>query len=335
MSNPAKVVITLYPGFEALDVNGPASVFSEVNRVLGDIRYQLSYVSLTTRRRFTAANGLEVIGTAFDQAPEHIDLLLVPGSDQHCLERILANRSAIRRVAELSDRCDGRVASVCTGTFLLAEAGLLNGKIVNTHWAGITELQRRYPRLQVKDDGLFSQDGHLWTSAGVLSGVDMALAMVAEDVGGDVALTIAQRLVVHLVRDGKQSQFSTPLALQAQSHHPPLAALVAFLQSRLQVATPVAQMADHLNVSERSLHRLCRDAYGKGPGQLYIELKLEHAKQMLREDAQPIKTIADECGFAGAAALSKAFGKAFGTTPGRYRASFRQQTVHPNTPHTH
>lgn len=323
MSNAAKIVIALYPGFEALDVTGPASVFSEVNRIIGRTRYSISYISLSRQTKLHASNGLEVTAKTYDQAPKRLSMLLVPGADTTSLETVVNSKLAIKRVKALAERCAERITSVCTGTFVLAEAGLLDGKAVNTHWAGIDALQERYPALCVQDDGLFTQDGNVWTSAGVLSGVDMALAMVTEDMGSDISLTVAQRLVVHLVRHGNQSQFSKPLALQAQGQ--PLAQLVSYLQNRLAKPTTVEDMADHMHLSERSLHRQCQEVFRRGPGKIFIELKLELAKQLLRKFSSPIKTVADQCGFSNSAALSKAFKESFGTTPGQYRKSFSTQ----------
>ena len=262
------------------------------------------------------------MATSFDQLPKQFSMLMVPGADNEYLDKIFENKQALSRLKQLGERCSGRVTSVCTGAFLLAELGFLDNKKVNTHWAFAQKLQERHSTLHVKDDGLYVQDGNIWTSAGVVSGIDMALAMVVEDVGSDIALRVAQRLVIHLVRQGKQSQFSTLLTLQTQGQSQTILELISYLQTHLSANITVTDMAEKLNMTERTLHRKCRETFGKGPGKLLNELKLDYAKQLLSQSNKALKTIAFECGFSTSEALSKAFSNAFGSTPAQYRANF-------------
>lgn len=323
MSKTAKIIFALYPGVEALDITGPAGVFTQVNSLLGQTCYEITYCSLIDKVGITASCGLNIVTTNFDQLPQRFSMLIVPGADHQHLDDVIENKRAISRLQQLGERCSGYVTSVCTGAFLLAESGFLDNKKVNTHWAYAQELQKRYSTLHVKDDGLYVQDGNTWTSAGVISGIDMALAMVTKDVGSNIALKVAQSLVVHLVRYGKQSQFSTPLALQTQAQGQTVLGLISYLQTHLTANITVTDMADKLNMSERTLHRQCQETFGKGPGKLLNELKLDYAKQLLSQTNKASKTIAIECGFSTPEALSKAFSNAFGTTPTQYRTNFQ------------
>jgi transcriptional regulator GlxA family with amidase domain len=216
-----------------------------------------------------------------------------------------------------------RTASVCTGAFLLGQLGRLDGHRVTTHWLGTEDLRQAYPAAVVEDDRLYIKDRRLWTSAGVLSGVDMMLAMVSEDLDSATALRIARSLVVFLVRDGGQSQFSGPIDLQSKANRSDIVSLVGWLESRLQQHTSVEDMAQQLSTSVRTLHRRCLQALSLTPAQLLSELRLERARNLLHQLNVPLKTIADQCGFANAAAFSKAFSARFSIAPKRYHERFQ------------
>ena len=322
MSKTANIAILLYPGIETLDLAGPAGVFSEANQQLGSKHYRLDYVCIEPEQRITSSAGLELIGCSPRQLPDSIDMLLVPGADTKPIIKAANNQKLISTIHSISSRAN-RIASVCSGAFLLGAAGLLDGRRATTHWAGIAALRRLFPETMVEDDGLYTRDKNLWTSAGVLAGVDMALAIVREDLGPDVSLRVARRLVVYLVRHGAQSQFSSPLNLQAAGNHSRLQQLIAWTQAHLSDPIGVTDMADYLAVSERSLHRHCNEVFGKGPGKLLTDLRLDRARELLQKSDSPLKQMARECGFASPAAMSKAFNHKYGVSPAHYRRMFQ------------
>ena len=321
MSKTANIVILLYPGIETLDLAGPAGVFSEANQQLGHEHYHLFYVCIEPEQRVTSSAGLDLVGCSPNRLPDAIDMLLVPGADTKPVLKAYNNHNLISTIKSISSHAS-RIASVCSGAFLLGAAGLLDGRRATTHWAGIAALRRMFPHATVEDDGLYTQDQNLWTSAGVLAGVDMALAIVREDLGPDISLRVARRLVVYLVRHGTQSQFSSPLNLQAAGNHSQLQRLIAWAQARLSEPISVTDMAEYLAVSERSLHRHCNEVFGKGPGKLLTDLRLDRARELLQKSDSPLKQMAHECGFASPAAMSKAFNHKYGVSPAHYRRMF-------------
>lgn len=214
---------------------------------------------------------------------------------------------------------------MCSGAFILGRLGLLDGHQVTTHWRGTDALRQLYPSASVDNDSLYGQDRQLWTSAGVLSGIDMMLAMVGQDLGSAIALRIARSLVVFLIRDGGQSQFSGPIDLQSKASRSDIVSLVGWLESRLEKTVTVEQMAERLSTSVRTLHRRCLDSLNLTPAQMLSELRLERAHNLLHQLNIPLKSIAAQCGFANAAALSKAFSHRYSIAPKRYRERFHEQ----------
>jgi len=216
--------------------------------------------------------------------------------------------------------------SVCTGAFFLAKLGILKNKRVTTHWAGESILKQRYPDINVISDSLYQQDGDLWSSGGVMSGVDMMLAMVSKDLGADISLQVAKLMVVHLVREGGQSQYSLPLEFQSRAKYKEINGLISWLHERLDQVTLVKDMAKHCNMSERRLHNYCQESFGLGPAQLLAEIRLEHARVLLRDVKISMTEIASICGYSQTSGLSHAFRRRFGISPSRYRENFRAET---------
>ena len=323
MSISAKhIVIPLFPGVELLDIAGPAGVFTEANLQAQREVYRIHFLCMETNGFVRSSCGLVIQGKQWRSIPKDLDTLLVPGAERKPLEVALSNERLLNAI-ELLQKRSRRRTSVCSGAFLLARIGALDGRRVTTHWEGIRELEETYPSATVVQDSLYETDGDVWTSAGVLSGVDMTLALVREDLGADVALRIARRMVVFLVRDGGQPQFSAPMKLQSRASGLHLGELVSWLESRLPNYTTVEDMADHMALSVRTLHRRCLDAFDMTPAKLFNELRLEHARTRLHAPQIPVKQIAHECGFSSQSALSKAFSQRFGVSPARYREKFR------------
>lgn len=320
---PKPIYFALYENVQLLDVAGPAEVFCQANIVLQRDFYDVIYVSSSSVGTVRSSAGLRLGTKPLPTGKVNVHTLVLPGADIDALNTAIADKALMDWVRKAADRSE-RNLSVCTGAFILGAIGLLNKRQVTTHWAALDMLQELHPLSTVAKDALYMKDGNLWTSAGVLSGVDMALAIVSEDLGSPIALTVARILVVFLFRDGGQSQFSNPLDLQAKASRGDLLNLISWLQQRLNAHITVDQMADQLAISVRTLHRRCQATFAMTPAQLLSELRLEHSRTLLH-DPLPLKVIADQCGFGHAAAFSKAFTQRFGIAPGRYRQRFRDQ----------
>lgn len=214
-----------------------------------------------------------------------------------------------------------RTASVCTGAFLLAEAGLLAGRRATTHWAHCDSLGQRYPDVDVDADAIFIRDGELWTSAGITAGIDMTLALVEEDAGHQVALEVARELVVFLKRPGGQAQFSRALAVQ-QASQPALRELQAWIAANLDADLTVAALAARVHLAERSFTRAFRREIGQSPAAYVESLRIERARMLLEDGAGSLDTVARASGFRSAEVLRRAFHRHVGVSPAAYRERF-------------
>ncbi len=321
---PKSIYFALYDGVQLLDVAGPAEVFCQANVELGRDVYDVVYVSSNPQGSVQSSAGLPLGTKPLPKIDTSIHTLMLPGAGLSSLNTALADNELMLWIERAANNSH-RNMSVCTGAFLFGAIGLLNERRVTTHWAAINMLQDLHPASEVAKDSLYMKDGNLWTSAGVLSGVDMALAIVSEDYGSRIALKVARMLVVFLFRDGGQSQFSSPIDLQAKASRGDLLNLISWLQQRLSTDITVTHMAAHLAISVRTLHRRCQTTLSMTPAQLLSELRLEHSRTLLQAPLA-LKVIADQCGFSHAAAFSKAFNHRFGIAPGRYRQRFRNQT---------
>ena len=319
------VVVVLYEGVTLLDVAGPAEALNDARKfddqAPNPAGYQLDYVVLGGGDWVNSSTGLPLKGVCQKDSPQSFHTLLIPGAPEAALIAAIGDPRVMADLRSLVGRAE-RLASVCTGAFLLGELGLLDGRRVTTHWAGLAELAERYPKAGVAQDRLYEQDGPIWTSAGVLSGVDMALAIIEQDMSREVAMATARQLVTFLVRHGGQSQFSAPITLQEQAVSERLGLLVAYLQERLDQPCSVADMARVVSMSERSLHRHCKTSFAMTPSQLLTELRLEHARSLLLTATRSIKTVAASTGYATASSLTKAFTERYGVAPSHYRAHF-------------
>jgi transcriptional regulator GlxA family with amidase domain len=214
-----------------------------------------------------------------------------------------------------------RVCSVCTGAFVLAAAGLLDGKRAVTHWASCELLQARHPAIRVESDPIFLNDGAIWTSAGVTAGIDLALALVQADLGHGLAMQVAQRLVVFLKRPGGQSQFSAPLRAQAASDDG-LAALCAWMEAHLGEDLRVERLAARAGMSPRTFARTYAAKLGTTPAKTVEALRVAAARRALEEGDAPIKRVAHACGFGDEERMRRAFLRRVGVSPSDYRARF-------------
>jgi transcriptional regulator GlxA family with amidase domain len=323
-ANSKKVLFLLYEGVQLLDVSGPAEVLTQANLESGEEHYDIHYVSNHAKGWVTSSAGLKLHSEPLPTARTHFHTLIIPGANIDELQVASQDKSLLGWIGKMAKKSK-RVVSICTGAFLLAETGLLDGLKVTTHWFGIDELQKRFPETKVIADTLYVEEQGIWTSAGVLSGVDMTLAIVSRDVGPEVALRIARNLIVYLVRDGGQSQFSGPLNLQLKTEGSDLVKLVSWLEQNLSIPLSIDNMAEHMAMSTRTLHRQCQQVFAMTPARLFSELRLEQARNKLHNPNTTIKVVALDCGFSNSSAFSKAFRKRYGISPQGYRVNFSQK----------
>ncbi len=320
MKPPHRVALLVYDRFQLLDACGPAAVFASANDALARPAYEVRIVS-PAGGLVASSSGVTLETQALESlAAKKLGTVLVAGGEAAAI------RDAIRapEVARLLPRCAARAkrfGSVCSGAFVLAELGLIDGRRVATHWRSCAPLAARYPKLTVDPDALYVVDGKLWTSAGVTTGIDMALAMVEQDVGADVANTIAKRLVLYARRPGYQSQFSPLLQAQA-SADTAFAGLIAWMQLNLDKPLDVPTLAARSNFSERSFHRKFVEAVGHTPAHFVETLRLDAARTVLGQDVS-LKEIAARVGLGSAARLSAAFERRFGIAPTLFRRMHR------------
>ncbi|HEX3316651.1 MAG TPA: GlxA family transcriptional regulator [Solirubrobacteraceae bacterium] len=321
---PARtVVIVAFPGVQSLDVTGPLEVFHGAARVVPGA-YAVAVATLDGGP-VAATSGLTLGGGLALDAIGEIDTLIVAGGEG--TRRAVADR---RLVAWLRERAPSarRVASVCTGTFLLAEAGLLDGRRVTTHWASGGELAHAYPAVDVDPEPIFTCDGAFWTSAGVTAGMDLSLAMVEEDLGRDVALILARHLVLFLRRPGGQSQFSAQLTAQLADRDA-IRELQQWMVDRPEADLSVEAMAERVAMSPRHFARRFRDEVGATPGRYVERVRVETARRRLEESADPVELIARACGFGSTETMRRAFVRTLGVAPAEYRRRFRSPTPVP------
>ncbi len=234
-----------------------------------------------------------------------------------CKQRRRTRRWSIGCARALRAR---RVASVCTGAFLLAAAGVLNGRRAPTHWSLCAELAQRFPAVHVEPDPIFVRDGPVWTSAGVTAGIDLALALVEQDLGRTVALAVARYLVVFLKRPGGQAQFSTALFLQTSEDQ--FGALHEWINEHLSGDMSLPVLASQAGMSERSFSRHYAKATGLTPGRAVERLRVEAARRLLSESRLPLKRISQRCGFGSEETMRRSFLRQMAATPQDYRARF-------------
>ncbi|WP_199923032.1 GlxA family transcriptional regulator [Streptomyces sp. NRRL B-24484] len=315
-----RVVVVVYPGAQALDVTGPIEVFDTANRRRPGEEggYRIEIVSPRAPRVRTST-GIVIEAEPLGTGEGPIDTLVVPGG--WSLPEALADRELVSWIGRAAER-SRRVVSVCGGAFLLAEAGLLNGRRATTHWAFCDELARRYPEVAVDPDPIFVWDGTYATSAGVASGIDLALALVEADHGASFALEVARFLVLFFKRNGGQSQFSTILEAQL-ADRPPIRAAQEWILENLEQPLPVPEVARRANMSVRNFARVFRREVGTPPGQYIEQMRIARARKLLESTELPVGQIARRCGFASAETFFRSFGRTLELTPNEYRRRFQ------------
>jgi transcriptional regulator GlxA family with amidase domain len=331
--SPRLIAIVAYPDVQSLDVTGPLEVFAGAQRLIEatgrrDRGYQLLVLSRDGQPLRTSS-GLRVTPDARLSAErEPIDTLIVAGGPGHA--DAAGDPVLLDWIADTSKKTR-RTASVCTGAFLLASARLLDGRRATTHWASAHELQRLHPQVLVDPEPIFVRDGSIWTSAGVTAGMDLALALVEEDLDRDAALTIARHLVLFLRRPGNQSQFSATLAGQ-RAEREPLREIQRALLEDVAGDHPVEAMAARAHMSPRHFARAFRAETGVTPARHVQRVRLEAARRRLEETTDPVGAIAADCGFGTAETMRRVFLRALHVGPAEYRRRFHARAAHEDAP---
>ena len=315
-----QVIFIVYPGFELLDASGPASVFNGANRALGQQGkppfYETTLVS-AEGGMVESSSGITVQTQAIsDLQARRGRTVLVAGAEREPLLIAVGDpllRAALPALAESAER----FGSVCTGGFLLAALGVLDGHRIATHWDSCAPLSATFPAITVDADALYVTDGRLWTSAGVTTGIDMALAMVASDLDAAIAGEVAKRLVLYARRPGYQSQFSPVLQAQAKGDSP-FADLIGWIQANLEAPLDVPSLADRAGLSERTFHRRFVAATGQTPARFVETARLDAARLLLSRGLS-LKAVAARVGLFPAARFSEAFERRFGVAPRLFR----------------
>jgi transcriptional regulator GlxA family with amidase domain len=296
--------VVLFPGFQVMNL-APLTAFEFANLQLGQYFYDVTFLSEAGGPVRTS------IGMVIETEPfsdRRFETVIVVGAIQvdpsapGLIERLRKTAATARRVA-----------ATCTGAFLLAEAGLLDGRKAATHWAHARELQRLYPSIKVDDDRIFVSDGNVWTSAGMTAGIDLTLALVEDDLGHEMAKGIARNLVVYHRRTGGQSQFSALLELQPRSDR--VQKVLAYARGHLKNELSVEELAEIAHLSLRQFSRIFREETGQSPAKAVENLRLDAARTMLEDGRHSLDTVAQETGFVDRERMRRAFLRAFGQPP--------------------
>lgn len=315
-----RVIFVAFEGLQTLDLTGPAEVFAAAGREDGRARSEIIIGSAGGGSLSTSAGCTIVARDLLAIRPKRTDTVLVVGGEEDAV--VCAMRDArLTKWLVKAARVVRRIGSVCSGAFVLAHAGLLDGRRVATHWSACDRLAAFRPALRVDRDAIFiEEDGRVWTSAGVTTGIDMALAMVEEDFGRSIADGVAARLVLYARRPGFQSQFSDALVAQRAASDP-LGPVIGWAKTHLE-RLDVEVLAKRAGMSLRTLHRRCLTVLGETPAKLVEKLRVERARTLLKTTDLPTKELATKCGFGSTARMNRAFSRALGMTPAAYRTLF-------------
>jgi transcriptional regulator GlxA family with amidase domain len=311
-----RIGFIVLPGFQMMSV-ASLSVFELANSEMGEPVYDLRLLS-ETGGSVRSSMGFSVATEPLSKA--NFDTLMVGGST--VAGSLTAGVTRFLRRALTRSR---RLASTCTGAFILAEAGLLDGRRATTHWHRARELQARFPMVKVEEDRIFIVDGPVWTSAGMTAGIDLALAMVEKDLGADVARAVARKLVVYHRRAGGQSQFSALLEMEPKSDR--IQSALAYAKRNLDKPLTVTQLAKAAHLSPRQFSRAFRAETGQSPAKAVENLRVEAARLMMERSRHPIDVIAQQTGFADRDRMRRAFLRAFGQPPQAMRRNARAEVA--------
>jgi transcriptional regulator GlxA family with amidase domain len=317
---PKHIVILGYDGVMGLDLVGPMEAFGSArvdSTKGGQACYRISIASLE-KKTFRSEFGLTFTAEKSLSSVRDVDTLLIPGG------RSLRESNGHRKLTAWLTKSAGsirRIASVCTGIYGLAPSGLLNGRRVATHWRFAADLAQRYPKLRVNSGSLYVRDGKFWTAAGVTAGIDLSLALIEEDFGAEVALSVARDLVVYMKRSGGQEQYSEPLQFQVQSRSR-FADLVPWMRAHLEQDLSVEALAMRVSLCPRQFSRRFTQEFGSSPASFVRRVRLDEARQRLSAPECTVEGVALSVGFSNGDIFRRAFERCFGIAPSAYRGRF-------------
>jgi transcriptional regulator GlxA family with amidase domain len=318
---PRTIAVLAMPGVQMLDVCGPLDVFAQANLEAGRLEYELKIVA-TERGELRSSSGTRLLPDAVaGDRPDKFDTLLVAGAPH---ASTMSLPYSLQSWLKGTCRASRRFGSICTGAFILAEAGLLTGRRLTSHWSSVDELLRRYPDIFVEPDALYVRDGKLRTAAGVTAGLDLAVALVEEDLGRDVAMRVASQLVMFFKRPGGQMQFSRKGEAEPQGRSV-LQEVQRLVASRPELDHSVAQLAAHTGLSARHFARLFQSEVGVTPAAWVESARVAAARHLIETTGETPKQVAAKCGFANADVLRRTFVKHVGVTPTEYRKMYRPE----------
>jgi transcriptional regulator GlxA family with amidase domain len=310
------IIFLVYPGFELLDLSGPVSAFSNANDLCETQPYKVKVVSINGGV-IESDSGVAVSTLAVKNiSMGDTDTVLVVGGNYSSISTASINKD----IQDWLKKASGQVlrfGSICSGAFILAAAKLLENRHCTTHWLGAKQLQKMYPEADVQAESLYVIDGKLWTSAGVTTGLDMALEMVRQDLGNTIMTQVAKQLVVYAHRPGNQSQFSNLLKLQSRSDST-YSNLLAWIDNNIDQVINVVDMARYMGMTERTFYRKFTAAFNTTPSKYIEEVKLERAKQLL-EKMLSVSQVAEAVGFKSESAFRARFESRFGLTPAMHK----------------
>jgi transcriptional regulator GlxA family with amidase domain len=310
------IAFIVYPGYSVMAL-AVAAAFEVANMMADEPAYDLHFVS-ETGGRVKTSSGLMLESEAFSDMP--FDTLIVGGAA--IPGPLTPGLIAFMRDAPKRHR---RIAAVCVGAFVLAEAGLLDGRNATTHWLYARELQKQFPKMKMDEDRIFINDGPIWTSAGMSAGIDLGLALIENDLGPELAKSVARKLVVYHRRGGGQSQFSTLLELAPKSDR--IQTALAYARENLDKPLTVSELAEAARLSPRQFSRAFRAETGKPPAKAIENLRVEAARNLMEQSRHPIDVVARQMGFSDRDHMRRAFLRAFGQSPQVLRRQARQSAV--------
>ncbi|NWH07375.1 MAG: GlxA family transcriptional regulator [Alphaproteobacteria bacterium] len=321
---PRRIVMLAFDGAQILDITGPLQILSGVNDALSDGSRAYDFAILNrSARPIVTSSGMRLLSDqSFLGLPSQfwrgVDTLMVTGGEGTA--QAMGDADLIGAIRD-GARAARRVVSICSGAFLLAQAGLLDGKRATTHWVSAERLAQMFPAVSVDADAIYVRDGRIWTSAGITAGMDLALALVREDFGAAMALKIAQRHVMYVARPGGQSQFSAKLSASF-SADTRLGTLIQQLPLMLDQDLSVPRLAERAAMSERNFLRQFRAETGVPPARFIERLRLEAAREMLAASGHPVAHVARHCGFGSPESMRRIFQRDLRISPAAFRARF-------------
>jgi len=310
------IAFVVYPGYSVMAL-AVATVFETANMIADELAYEPHFVS-ETGGVVRASSGLAFNSEAFSDAP--FDTLIVGGATFPAPSS--AGMIAFMQAAPKRHR---RIAAICTGAFVLAEAGLLDGRRATTHWAHARDLRKKFPKVKVDEDLIFINDGAIWTSAGMTAGIDLGLALVESDLGPELAKSVARKLVIYHRRAGGQSQFSALLELEPKSDR--IQTALAYAREHLHMPLTVPQLAEAACLSPRQFSRAFHAETGQSPAKAIENMRVEAARSLMELTRHPIDAVARHTGFSDRDHMRRAFLRAFGQPPQTLRRNARLEAI--------